>query len=266
MSSLTQLFTYPIKSTAGISLSESLLTALGLEYDRHWMLVDENNKFITQRKYSQMALIKPEFEKNSLSIVAPGMETLSVPLTTQNESPEKVIVWKDVCDGFNCGEDINQWFSEYLKVNVKLVAYDRNQPRATDPLYSKTDDVVSFADGFPLLITSTSSLNDLNSRLQTPVTMTHFRPNLVVDFPAAFAEDNWKRIRIGDLEFDAVKPCSRCILTTVDPLTGVRRQDGEPLKTLTNYRKQSSGVIFGMNLIPRSRGTLKVGDDFEVLE
>jgi uncharacterized protein YcbX len=134
----------------------------------------------------------------------------------------------------------------------------------TDP-HSQTGDEVSFADAFPLLLISRAALDGLNARLAKPVSMLRFRPNLVVEGVAAHAEDGWKRIRIGEVEFDVAKACTRCVFTTVDPMRGERDPDGEPLRTLIGYRRTADGVTFGQNLIPRSAGSVRVGDAVEVL-
>jgi uncharacterized protein YcbX len=138
--------------------------------------------------------------------------------------------------------------------------------RGVDPDYGQVGDEVSFADGFPLLLISEASLADLNGRLETPVSMRRFRPNLVVDGERAYAEDQWRRIRVGDVEFEGAKNCSRCVFTTIDPDTGVKDPTREPLRTLGGYRrKPQGGVYFGQNLIPRSGGAIHVGDRVEIL-
>jgi uncharacterized protein YcbX len=138
--------------------------------------------------------------------------------------------------------------------------------RRVDPVYAHETDITSFSDGFPLLLISEASLEDLNQKLELPLSMQRFRPNLVVRGCAPYAEDEWRRIRIGSLEFDVVKPCSRCVITTIDPETGQRAQDGEPLRTLSLYRKQDNKVYFGQNLIHRGSGTLETGTEIEILE
>ncbi len=261
---LTDIFIYPIKSLAGIQLKESLVEPIGLFKDRNMMLVDDNGIFISQRKYPQLALIKTRFENQSLILSITGRYELIIG-SFQSKSIA-VEVWKSPCFGFVAKNKINQWFSSFLNVSVRLVNYDNQQPRISDPEYSRKDDIVSYADGFPLLITTQASLDELNSRLEVPVSMLNFRPNLVIDGIEAFDEDSWKSIKIGDVKFDAVKPCSRCILTTVDPTTGVKSPNGQPLKTLSQYRKTAEGVIFGMNLIPRSCGIVRRGDLVSILK
>lgn len=262
---LTEIYIYPVKSLVGDSLKQSQVTPLGLKNDRLMMLVDDNGLFISQRKDPQLALIKVTFNEQGIIFNAPHLadpkqQTIHLELKDFTHKKVPVEVWGDHCFGYEAPTEINQWFSHYLNKNVRLINYSHETPRPSDPEFSKAGDVVSFADGFPLLLIGENSLNDLNDRLEQPVTMQSFRPNLVVDGIEAFAEDDWQQIKIGDVVFDLVKPCSRCVLTTVDPKTGIRRSDGEPLKTLAKYRRAAGGVIFGMNLIPRNQGTISIND------
>jgi uncharacterized protein len=259
---LTNISIHPVKSLAGISVDTAQVNPFGLADDRNMMLVDDNGIFITQRKFPQMALIRTFVENGVLSVTAPNLPEIQL-----NQFENKAIeveVWGDHCYGFVACSKINQWFSQYLGFSARLVNYDHQQPRTSDPKFSLSNDIVSFADGFPLLVISQASLDDLNTRLKSPVTMQHFRTNLVIDGFDAYAEDNFKNIKIGNIQFEAVKPCSRCVLTTVNPETGIKSLDTEPLRTLSQYRKTDMGVIFGMNLIPRNRGIISVGDCVEV--
>ncbi len=262
---LTQITIYPIKSTCGIQLQQSAVEPIGLTNDRTLMLVDENGLFLSQRKYPQMALIKTEYISEGLLVTAPEMSPIIIDPVSINRQVCTIRVWRDSFDSFKADTYINQWFSEYLSQKVYLVRYDEKTPRAIDPQYSNKGDIVSYADGYPLLLISQASLNNLNSQLKTPVTMAHFRPNLVVTGCSAFEEDNWRRILINQQEFDLVKTCSRCIMTTVNPETGQRNNLGEPLKTLSQFRKSDGGIMFGMNLIPRNTATIKIGDSVNIL-
>ncbi|MBV1908914.1 MAG: MOSC domain-containing protein [Kangiellaceae bacterium] len=262
---LSEIFIYPIKSLAGISLNNSDVKPLGLVNDRCLMLVDENGMFITQRKYPQLALISNTQIGNIVIVKAPNLGALEISETSFAGAKKIVKVWKDECDSFIAEDIVNQWFSDFLNSPVVMVKYDHVRPRATDPGFSQDSDIVSFADGFPLLMISQASLDDLNSKLDDPVSMSNFRPNIVVEGGDAYQEDQWRSVRIGEVEFDLVKQCSRCILTTVDPNTGIKHPAREPLKTLTNYRKTDSGVMFGMNLIPRNIGKIQVGQGVEIL-
>jgi uncharacterized protein len=263
---LSGIFQYPIKSISGQSLSETSVQPYGLEADRCMMLVDSNGMFISQRKHPQLALITTRKIGRQLEISAQGAATIYIEQSSFGQVTMQVDVWGDICEAFVAHEPVNQWFSQFLNQPVKLVKYNLQKPRVTDPNYSLDSDIVSFADGFPILLISESSLADLNLRLDQPITMNNFRPNLVVNGCPAFAEDDWKKIKIGQLEFDLVKQCSRCVLTTVDPNTGTKNKDGQPLKTLAGFRRNKQGVMFGMNLIPRTLGHLKLGDQVEILK
>lgn len=264
---LSEIYVYRVKSLAGFSISKSEVSPLGLKNDRMMMLVDENGVFISQRKYPQLALIKLQEKTNAeLTFLSGENNSLVVNLDADfTANSVDVEVWKDRCSGYVATDPVNQWFSAFLDKQVRLVNYNLNNPRPTDPDYSIKGDAVSYADGFPLLVISQASLAELNARLDTPVSMRNFRPNLVVDGCEPFAEDDWKQIKIGEIVFDAVKRCSRCVLTTVDPDSGQKRPDAEPLKTLSQYRRGPGGVFFGMNLIPRNTGTLNLQDKVEII-
>jgi uncharacterized protein YcbX len=267
---LSEIRLFPIKSLPGLSLSEADVKPYGLVNDRCMMLVDENGVFISQRKNPELALIQLNYTEQLVRLDSQQQGPMSISENNFTQQNIKTEVWGDVCDALVAEQSINQWFSKYLKQTVSLVRYNHQRPRKTDPAYSNADDTVSFADGFPLLVISEESLNDLNTKLEqqglSTVTMTNFRPNVVIKGAKAFEEDHWKRIRIGEVEFDCVKICSRCILTTVDPLTGIKAENREPLKTLASYRKMDGGVMFGMNMIPRSDGIIRVTDKVEILE
>ena len=264
--SLSDIYIYPVKSLTGVSLQNSQVFPHGLDNDRLLMLIDDNGLFITQRKYTQLALLSTSLKNNEFKIKAPNFPDLSIRETDFLKETTYVKVWQSECDGIVASNEVNKWFSDYLDKSVRLVKYNHNKPRTTNPSYSNSGDIVSYADGYPLLVISQASLDDLNNRLDVPVTMSHFRPNIVVNGCQAYAEDSWKKIKIGEVEFDAVKKCERCILTTVDPETGVKDINRQPLNTLAEYRKEPAGVMFGMNLIPRSGGMIRRDDLVEILE
>lgn len=216
-----------------------------------------------------MVLIRAAASDEGLRLSAPGLPDLDVAPPLSDAPRLRVSIWKDTVHAQHVGADADAWLSTYLQRPVRLVRMDDAARRAVDPTYAQPGDEVSFADGYPLLAISQAALDGLNARLadagRAPVTMAHFRPNLVIADAAAHAEDDWTRVRIGDIEFDAVKRCTRCVFTTVDPLRGVRRDDGEPLNSLKNYRRTPAGITFGMNLIPRGTGTLRIGDVVEVV-
>jgi uncharacterized protein len=218
-----------------------------LQYDRRWMLVDTRNQFMTQRKFAGMALLKVSLKETSLEVTAPGMPGLAVPFVPQTTELIPVTVWDDTCQAIVVSKEANKWFSEALQKECKLVFMPDTTLRQVDERYAKNKEIVSFADGYPLLLIGQASLADLNSRLALPVPMDRFRPNLVVNTTEPFAEDKWESIRIEESIFYLVKPCARCILTTIDQQTGVAGK--EPLKTLSSYRNFNNKVLFGQNLL-----------------
>ena len=261
---LSGLYLHPIKSTAPLAVETALVEPRGLRNDRRWMVVDATGRFITGRELPRLTLVSARPDAHGLSLEAPGMPSLQVPLP-EADATIPVVVWKSDVAARPVDAACDAWLSEFLGQPVRLVHMDAGVTRPMTDVHSQAGDEVSFADAFPLLLISQAALDGLNARLARPVSMLRFRPNLVVDGSIAHAEDGWKRIRIGDVEFDVAKPCSRCVFTTVDPLRGERDADGEPLRTLIGYRRTPDGVTFGQNLIPRSLGMLRVGDAVEVL-
>lgn len=261
---ISQLNVYPIKSAKGISVHSALVERRGIQFDRRWMVVDASGVFLSQRGFPRLALISTHLGSDTLHVNAPGMNTLTLSLQPSGADPIRVHVWDDTVDAISAGDEVQKWFSTYLDMPSRLVFMPENSIRHVEPESAIHNDIVSFADGFPLLLISQHSLDDLNNRLVTPVPMNRFRPNVVVNDSSAFAEDRWKKIRIGTMLFYVVKPCSRCITTTVDQETGI--QGKEPLATLSRYRKVDGNVLFGQNIIPESIGTINVGDRVEIVE
>ncbi|MDQ7050754.1 MAG: MOSC domain-containing protein [Enterobacterales bacterium] len=263
---LKSIHVYPIKSLAGNWCEKAQVEKQGVKGDRLFMLVDENGVFISQRIYPQLALLSVQTQQNKLIVKAKNGEHLTINRNDFTPTNQVFNLWREKVNAKLATAEVNQFFSDYLNKKVSLVQYDQQQPRTTDPRFSNADDIVSFADGFPLLLLNQASLDDLNQRLEKPVSMQNFRGNLIIEGAQAFAEDHWKKIRIGDIEFDLVKPCSRCVMTTVDPKTGIVSATTQPLKTLAKFRKTKQGIMFGINLIPRSLGKIKVGDKLEVTQ
>jgi uncharacterized protein len=268
---LTEINIYPIKSLKGCSLKQSRIEERGLESDRRWMVIDENNEFLTQREIPKMATLEVEIRETGL-VVKEGNSEIEIPFQPQNNETANVKVWSSRCRAKVYEKEINDWFSDVLKINCKLVLMPEETKRLVNPFYAvnKFKDTVSFADGYPFLLIGESSLNDLNSRLEKKIPMNRFRPNFVFNDSEPFAEDNWKKIRIGSTIFHVVKPCSRCVMTTIDQTTGISHGK-EPLKTLASYRLVKKGgeqkILFGQNLIVENAGEiLKIGDEIEVIE
>ncbi len=263
---IAEITVYPIKSTAGIHVDAVQVELPGLRHDRRLMLVDKNGIFMTGRRFPMLTEFFTEIVDNALIVRATGREDLNLPLPDFAVEQFPVRIWRDQVDAVKVCPEANAWFSEFLGSECRLVYMPDGSKRATDPIYSRVGDVVSFADAYPILLVSDASLADLNNRLDTPVSMQRFRPNLVVSGSEPYEEDNWQRIRIGTVEFDGVKNCSRCVFTTIDPETGEKHPAAEPLKTLMDYRRTGNGAFFGQNLIPRGLGNIKTGDAIEVLE
>jgi uncharacterized protein YcbX len=228
------------------------------------MLVDATGKFLTQREHPRMALIDVRAARDGYRIEAPGQPPLEIPRALAAGAGYEVRIWRDTVPATRAGEDINLWFSRYLGIPCDLVYMADDQHRPVTNEAAQVDDEVSFADGAPILLISTGSLADLNRRLAEPVRMDRFRPNLVVEAPTPFIEDSWRSIAIGSAELEGAWPCARCILPTIDPATGVKHPRGEPLETLRSYRRVGPKILFGRNVIPRNRGTLRVGDTVRV--
>lgn len=261
---VSALHVYPIKSCRGLDLKAVRFDRIGPVYDRRFMLVDEQGKLLTQRELPKLALVEPRLGPTSLQVSAPRMPPLKVAMSKRDPKLIEVQVWKHTGPAEDVGGNAAAWFSEFLERECRLVRLAENAPRLIDPRYAPEPTQVAFSDGFPVLLLSEASLEDLNGRLQQKLPMNRFRPNLVVRGCEAFAEDGWKRIRAGEITLDVVKPCDRCTITTVDQITA--KAGAEPLATLATYRKRENGVLFGQNCLHHGLGGIRVGDEVEVLE
>ena len=265
MIQLSNLTYYPIKACRGFDVAESQVERMGLANDRRMMVVTPAGEFLTQREYPRLALVTPAVKNGMVTLSAPNFDSLQFGIQSTG-TPTSVNIWKskDV-SAIDQGDESAQWLSDWLGVSVRLAHVADGFKRKLNPAYAlNTDDHTGFADGYPILIISEESLLDLNSKLDSAVPMNRFRPNIVVKGCDPFAEDSWKRIRIGNVEMALVKPCPRCEVTTIDKETLERKK--EPLKTLGKYRKHALGAIFGMNTIPLNEGVVRVGMSVEVLE
>lgn len=262
---LSTISIYPIKSLRGHELDSALVERLGLEHDRRLMLVDGQGCFLTQREHARMALVKPLLHANALTLTAPGMPDLTLEIRQQGQNI-LVEIWDDSeVRSIDQGDAAAVWFSDFLGMPSRLVHIAAGFERKVSADHALSpDDRVGFADGYPLLIISQESLDDLNGRLEKPIPMNRFRPNLVVSGVAPFAEDNWKRIRIGSVEMALVKPCARCNIPTIDQETAEKGR--EPNTTLAKYRRVNGKVMFGVNVIPVTTGRIRLGDPLEILE
>jgi len=263
---LTEIRRYPVKSLRGHALASARVDRIGLVDDRRWMVVDAEGRFQTQRQIPHMARIDATLTTAGVDLGLEGQGAISVRRPGADAETVLVRVWSDDVAARAAAPEADAWLSRALGAPVRLVYLADETARGVDLTFGQKPDRVSFADGYPILLTTEDSLDALNARLAAPVTMTRFRPNLVVAGFPAWEEDRWRRIRIGEASFRIVKPCARCIITTLDPVSGEKTGD-EPLRTLGKIHRASGGrIIFGQNLIPDDLGAVRVGDAVEVLE
>jgi uncharacterized protein YcbX len=268
---LTSIHRYPVKSCRGGSVPDLMVEPWGLAGDRRWMLVDEAGVAITAREVNRMVLIDPTITPDGLVVTAPDLPTLTVP-TPDPDTQTPVDLWSSHLTAAPAGAEADAWFSKAMGRTARLVHLDDPTRRPTSPAFGEPGDRVSFADGYPLLLATEESLAALNDVVleasqgaHEPLPMTRFRPNLVVAGAEAWAEDDWRRVRVGDAVFRAVKGCARCVLTTIDPDTGLREK--EPIASLARVRRWDGKTWFAINLVPDTAGvTITVGDEVEVLE
>ena len=262
LSSLTH---YPIKACRGFDVDSSSVELMGLQYDRRMMVVTPDGEFLTQREYPKLALVTPSQSDGVVTLSAPEFDSVRFSIKSSGVTT-LVNIWKSKgVQAVDQGDRPSEWFSDWLGTPVRLVHIADGFKRKVSPNYAVTpNDHTGFADGYPILIISEESLSDLNSRMETSVPMNRFRPNIVVKGCEPFAEDTWERIKIGDVEMAVVKPCARCVVTTIDKNT--LEKSKEPLKTLNKFRKQIGGAMFGMNVIPLNEGRLEVGLSVQVIQ
>ena len=254
---LTELNAYPLKSGGGTALRSAELTPRGLRFDREFMLVRPDGRFLSQRDLAQMALLRPSYDGEVLTVGFPGAAQLVHKAVDDGEVLD-VTVHRKECQGIDQGEEAAAWFSELLDTECRLVRFTGHRPT------SRGGGEVMFADGYPLLVISAESLADLNARLDEPLPMNRFRPSLVIEGLGPYGEDDVRLLRVGGAVIEMVKPCARCLITTTDQETAERGR--EPLRTLAAYRTRDRGIQCGYNAVPRALGTLAVGDGIEVLE
>ena len=250
---------YPVKSLGGIALDSAYLDFEGFNHDRAWMVVKPDGQFLTQRTHPQMALIHAEVAHGQLILNTFGMESHTARIANANMNRLQTEVWGDTVFAIDAGDDSANWLSQAIDDECRLVFFPANEVRSCDPQRAQPGDQTRFADGFPLLIISEASLADLNARLENPVGMDRFRPNIVVNGCAAFAEDKWRKIEVNGLPLRIVDRCARCSVPTVDQMTGTL-SGPEPIHTLSSYREQDGEVFFGVNAVPDRTGTISIGD------
>jgi uncharacterized protein YcbX len=254
---VTALHIYPIKGCRGISVARATVVPRGFARDRRWMVVDGDGTFVTQRQLPRLALVHVELDGERLRATAPGLQELTLPLDHDDGPRREVEVWRHRGEAVRHHEG-SAWFSEFLSGQHELVYMPDEHRRPVSGVGGAGGDLVSFADAYPFLLVGQASLEELNRRLDAPVGMERFRPNIVVTGAAPFAEDGWSRLTVGAVGFRVAKPCARCVVTTVDPLTATRGP--EPLRTLASFRAVDNQVMFGVNLIHEGSGEIAVGD------
>lgn len=255
------MFIYPVKSLGGIELKEAKMQIQGLEYDRRWMVLDENGEFLTQRDIREMALVKTEISDEFLILTREGFGSVKVPLAEKEQELSPVKVWKDKTVGYMESEEVSLWLTKALGQKCNLMRMPSSAIRNSP----KGDKQVSFADSEPILIANEKSLEELNSRLEVPIPMSRFRANFIVEATEAWEEDNWKGFKIGETEFEITKGCGRCMVVTIDQDTG-EKFSKEPLATLAKYRVFGKNVNFGMrakwnDIAGEKEALIKVGEE-----
>jgi uncharacterized protein len=239
MATISELYIYPIKSLGGIKVNEVQITDRGFQYDRRWMLTDANNRFLTQREHASMALLQTVLVDNGIEVYQKNNadNKIVIPFVFEQKKKITVTVFDDICEAITINDEIDEWFSRYA-------IEQRN--------------ITAFSDGYPILMISEASLADLNGRLEEVLPINRFRPNLVIEGVAPFEEDSMKHFTINGISFYVVKPCDRCVITTINQQTIEKGK--EPLKTLATYRMKNNKIYFGQNVIPGAIGKIKTGD------
>jgi uncharacterized protein YcbX len=254
---VSDLYIHPVKSLAAIACDEALLTARGFAHDRRFMVVEPSGAFLTQREHPRMATVWTQIAGGQLRLAAPDRAEVAVPLEPVQGEAITVEVWGSTCEALAPSPEADRWLTDYLGLPCRLAYMPESTRRRVNPRYAGEGHVVSFADGYPLLVIGEASLQDLNSRLTHPVPMSRFRPNIVVKGAGAFAEDGWRDIRIGEARLRIAKPCGRCQVTTTDQATG-EVLGPEPLATLAAYRsREEFGACFGMNALVLEPGLVR---------
>jgi uncharacterized protein len=267
---IISLHSYPVKSGRGIDLASVHVETMGLSHDRQWMIIDEASVFLTLRDTPELALLMSEItETGDIILSVADNFTQFVKIPSADAKRRATQVWGTPIVALDAGDDIAHKLSIWLQKTVRLVRVADARSRLCNLVWAGEDAPVGFADGYPILIALTESLEDLNAQLQSPVPMTRFRPNIVISGAPAWADDGWLRIKIGAVELELVKPCVRCLVITTDALTGAR-MGSEPLTVLAKIRRSTTekinGVLFGTNAVPRAKGQINVGDPVSVLE
>ena len=258
---LSEIFIYPVKGMGGISLNSAELTERGLQYDRRWMLVDANNEFISQRTVTKLCLFKLSFCDDGFLIEYESQQ-IAIPINLESGTPINVKVWEDTMPAICASETVNNFFTEILQQPCKLVYMADETLRTVDFNYAHNNEIVSFADAYPMMMIGQESLNLLNSKLQEKLPMNRFRPSIVFTGGSAHDEDAWQNFSINNALFKGVKLCARCAVPTINQTTA--KPGKEPLKTLASYRFRDNKVYFGQNVLIQSKGNISVGQTIQI--
>ena len=266
MIQVSQLNVYPIKSLGGVSLPSVNITDRGFEHDRRWMLIDNNNRFLSQREFAAMALLKVEITKEGLKVFHQNDTTdfIIIPFSPFKKERVTADIWGIACEPLLVSDEADKWFSKALNTNCRLVYMDDDTQVMIDERYNINNNLTSFSDGFPILMISEASLNNLNSKATEVLPMNRFRPNIVISGANAFEEDKMKEFVINGITFYGAKPSTRCMVTTINQSTAEKGK--EPLKTLATYRSLNNKIYFGENVIAGSIGKINVGDTLSIIK
>lgn len=270
---LSQIYVYPIKSLAGIKLNEGQLTKRGLHLDRRWVLVDADNKLITQRGYPTLCLLQQAITETGIHIYNRNKpdQQIIIPFEHTGTEIQEVDIWDNICQGVSVNDKVDAFFSDYLQMPCKLLFQPDNLERVLNKTNAADGHQTTFTDGYPYMILSEASLQDLNKRIggnsDEGLKMNRFRPNFVVKGCDPYAEDTWKKFQLGNIVFHQAKPCVRCSMTTIEQETAQKHKAQEPLRTLQTYRRWGKeGVIFGMNIAAENTGDLRIGDELSIMQ
>jgi uncharacterized protein YcbX len=266
MYTISQLFIYPVKSLGGFEINVAQLTDRGFQYDRRWMLIDNNNQFLTQREHPEMALLQTTIEGDSLVIYyKPAItDKISISLTPAPAIPSRVNIWDDGCDAQFVSDVADEWLSKKLSMSCRLVYMPDAEKRKVDGRYAANNEITAFSDGYPLMMIGQASLDDLNSRLEESLPMNRFRPNIVFTGGNPFDEDLMEHIKVNGIDLYGVKLCARCVMTTINQDSGLKSK--EPLKTLTGYRNKQNKIYFGQNILFKQTGCIRQGDTINIIK
>jgi uncharacterized protein YcbX len=263
MLKISELYIYPIKSLGGISLQQAEVTDRGFKHDRRWMLINDNNRFLSQREVATMALLKVGLNDYGLEVTdTVNGNTLYIPFAQLKNEFIDVTIWDDTCKGQLVNEEADQWFTRALGLNCRLIYMPDDSHRPTDPHYAENN-ITSLSDGYPFMMIGQASLDELNSHLDEALPMNRFRPNIVFTAGAPYQEDTINDFTINNIRFNGVKLCARCNIITINQEDASKGK--EPLKTLAGYRSKNNKIYFGQNVVHKGLGTIAVGDELSVL-